>query len=74
MSIIRALRWTALLLAALLVNGCDVKPLQTQPKTLIIGMDGVQLQHYEQLGADTNLHKRLFYGKAYAGGITGRAS
>ncbi|WP_457472015.1 alkaline phosphatase family protein [Pseudomonas sp. TE21394] len=68
------MRWTALLLAALLVNGCDGKPLQTQPKTLVIGMDGVQLQHYEQLGDDTNLRKRLLYGKAYAGGITGRAS
>ncbi|MGY4523991.1 hypothetical protein ACVWZT_000805 [Pseudomonas sp. TE21394] len=74
MSIRRTIRWTALLLAALLVNGCDGKPLQTQPKTLVIGMDGVQLQHYEQLGDDTNLRKRLLYGKAYAGGITGRAS
>ncbi|MBV4492788.1 alkaline phosphatase family protein [Pseudomonas oryzicola] len=74
MSISGTLRCTALLLAALLINGCDFKPLQTQPKTLIIGMDGVQLQRYEQLGGDTNLHKRLLYGKAYAGGITGRAS
>lgn len=74
MSIRRTIRWTALLLATLLVNGCDGKPLQTQPKTLVIGMDGVQLQHYEQLGDDTNLRKRLLYGKAYAGGINGRAS
>jgi hypothetical protein len=62
------------LLLGLLFNGCDAKQPPMHPKTLIIGMDGVQLQHYEQLGGDTNLHKRLFYGKAYAGGITGRAS
>jgi hypothetical protein len=62
------------LLLGLLFKGCDHRQPPIHPKTLIIGMDGVQLQHYEQLGADTNLRKRLFYGKAYTGGITGRAS
>ncbi|MFJ4064995.1 alkaline phosphatase family protein [Pseudomonas sp. NPDC089996] len=61
-------------LLGVLFKGCDHRQPPIQPKTLIIGMDGVQLQHYEQLGSDTNLHKRLFYGKAYAGGISGRAS
>ncbi|MEN5303090.1 alkaline phosphatase family protein [Pseudomonas sp. TWI628] len=65
---------TAGLLLALLFKGCDARQPPMQPKTLIIGMDGVQLQHYEQLGGETNLQKRLFYGKAYAGGISGRAS
>ncbi|WP_410481475.1 alkaline phosphatase family protein [Pseudomonas plecoglossicida] len=79
MSIIRLARLplllsAALLLAALLIEGCDVKQLQAQPKTLIIGMDGVQLQRYEQLGGETNLRERLVYGKAYAGGITGRTN
>lgn len=62
------------LLLGLLFKGCDARQPPMQPKTLIIGMDGVQLQHYEQLGGDTHLQKRLFYGKAYAGGINGRAS
>ncbi|WP_312819328.1 alkaline phosphatase family protein, partial [Pseudomonas sp.] len=62
------------LLVALLFKGCDARQPPLQPKTLIIGMDGVQLQHYEQLGSDTHLQKRLFYGKAHAGGINGRAS
>ncbi|MBV4542501.1 alkaline phosphatase family protein [Pseudomonas sp. RW4S2] len=61
-------------LVALFFKGCDARQPPLQPKTLIIGMDGVQLQHYEQLGSDTHLQKRLFYGKAYAGGINGRAS
>jgi len=78
MSISKVLRLVALvaavLLLGLLFKGCDQRPPPMQPKTLIIGMDGVQLQHYEQLGGDTNLQKRLFHGKAYAGGITGRAS
>jgi hypothetical protein len=64
----------AILPLGLFFKGCDQRQPPTQPKTLIIGMDGVQLQHYEKLGGDTNLQKRLFYGKAYAGGITGRAS
>jgi hypothetical protein len=74
----RTLRLIALtaagLLLVLLFKGCDARQPLMQPKTLIIGMDGVQLQHYEQLGDDTNLQKRLIYGKAYAGGINGRAS
>ncbi|WP_369992270.1 alkaline phosphatase family protein [Pseudomonas xanthosomatis] len=65
---------TAGLLLALLFKGCDYRQASLQPKALFIGMDGVQLQHYEQLGADTNLRKRLFYGKAYAGGICNRDS
>ncbi|RWU25722.1 hypothetical protein DM813_06515 [Pseudomonas alkylphenolica] len=43
------------------------------PKTLFIGIDGVQLAHYERLGANINL-KRLHFNKAYAGGITGKPS
>ncbi|WP_442109415.1 alkaline phosphatase family protein [Pseudomonas sp. NUPR-001] len=43
------------------------------PKTLLIGMDGVQLQRYEQLGSNLNL-QRLHYNKAYAGGVTGSSS
>lgn len=65
---------TLSLLLCLLLAGCDLSPQAMQPKTLIIGMDGVQLQHYEQLGENTNLKLRLHYGKAYAGGITGRAT
>ncbi|MDZ3996116.1 alkaline phosphatase family protein [Pseudomonas sp. Teo4] len=62
------------LMLCLLLAGCDLSPQAVQPKTLIVGMDGVQLLHYEQLGENTNLKKRLHYGKAYAGGITGRAT
>ncbi|WEZ87760.1 alkaline phosphatase family protein [Pseudomonas sp. NyZ480] len=65
-------RWPLLL--CLLLAGCDLSPKAAQPKTLIVGLDGVQLQRYEQLGEDTNLKRRLHYGKAYSGGITGRAS
>ncbi|MFJ4347080.1 alkaline phosphatase family protein [Pseudomonas sp. NPDC089401] len=61
-----------LLLTGLLLKGCDPREPPRQPKTLIIGMDGVQLDHYEAL-PHSNL-QRLYYGKAYAGGITGRAS
>lgn len=78
MSLQKVLRLIPLIAAGLLValffKGCDARQPPLQPKTLIIGMDGVQLQHYEQLGSDTHLQKRLFYGKAYAGGINGRAS
>lgn len=74
----KVLRVVALVLAILLVGlffkGCDMRQAPLQPKVLIIGVGGVQLQHYEQLGSDTNLQKRLFYGKAYTGGITGHAS
>lgn len=78
MSISKALRWVALLTAALLLGlffkGCELRQSPIHPKTLLIGMDGVQLQHYEQLGGNTHLQRRLFYGKAYAGGVNGRAS
>nr|WP_249342250.1 MULTISPECIES: hypothetical protein [unclassified Pseudomonas] len=77
MSIVKVLRLSALITAGLLLGllfkGCDASQAPLQPKTLIIGMDGVQLQRYEELGDETNL-QRLFYGKAYAGGVTGRAS
>ena len=77
MSIANVLRLSALITAGLLLGllfkGCDARQAPLQPKTLIIGMDGVQLQRYEELGGETNL-RRLFYGKAYAGGVTGRAS
>lgn len=65
---------TAALLLSLLFRGCEHRQPPIHPKTLIIGMDGTQLQYYEQLGADTNLKKRLLYHKAYAGGLNGRAS
>lgn len=78
MSISKALRLVALLAAALLLGlffkGCEPRQSPIHPKALLIGMDGVQLQHYEQLGGDTHLQRRLFYGKAYAGGVNGRAS
>ncbi len=65
---------TAALLFSLLFRGCEHRQPPIHPKTLIIGMDGVQLQYYEQLGADTHLKKRMLHNKAYAGGISGRAS
>ncbi|BBH44523.1 alkaline phosphatase family protein [Pseudomonas sp. KU43P] len=64
----------SLLLACLLLSGCGAGSQVSQPKTLFIGIDGVQLQHYEALGDDTQLKRRLHYAKAYAGGINGRAS
>lgn len=67
-----ALPFTTLLLASLLLKGCDQRQPPIQPKVLIIGMDGVQLERYEAL-EHSNL-QRLSYGKAYAGGITDRAS
>ncbi|HAB03730.1 MAG TPA: hypothetical protein DCE25_12715 [Pseudomonas sp.] len=57
-----------------LLAGCDTEPPPRQPKTLLVGITGVQLQHYEQLGSNTTLQQRLHYGKAYTGGITARAS
>jgi len=62
-----------LLPLCLLLAGCDPTPQPLQPKTLIVGMDGVQLSEYEKL-QDSNLKTELLYGKAYTGGITGRAS
>ncbi|WDY60658.1 alkaline phosphatase family protein [Pseudomonas sp. PSKL.D1] len=62
------------LLARLLLTGCDSTPNAIQPKALIIGMDGVQWERYEGL-EDTNLKLYMKYrNKAYAGGITERAS
>ncbi|EKT4528755.1 alkaline phosphatase family protein [Pseudomonas putida] len=54
--------------------GCDTARHQSRPKTLLIGLDGVQLQQYLQLGDATNLKQRLYYGKAYTGGISGKTS
>ena len=63
-----------LLLFLALQPGCDPARHPSRPKTLLIGLDGVQLQQYLQLGDATNLEQRLYYGKAYAGGINGKAS
>lgn len=62
-----------LLMLCLLLTGCEPTPKALHPKTLIVGMDGVQLAQYERLGEDTYL-RTLHYGKAYTGGISGRAS
>lgn len=64
----------SLLLVCLLLSGCDAESPAPRAKTLLIGIDGVQLQHYEALGDDTHLKRRLHYAKAYTGGISGRAS
>ncbi|WP_313645800.1 alkaline phosphatase family protein [Pseudomonas sp.] len=78
MSLFDVLRWSKPAVAAglllSLIAGCDTEAPPRQPKTLLIGISGVQLQHYEQLGSNTTLQQRLFYGKAYTGGITARAS
>lgn len=63
-----------LLLFLALLPGCEPAHHPSRPKALIIGLDGVQLEHYLQLGDATNLKQRLYYGKAYAGGINGKAS
>lgn len=63
---------TLLLMTLALLAGCDPAP--SQPKTLIVGIEGVQLKHYEALGDATHLKQRLHYANAYTGGITGRAS
>ncbi len=57
-----------LLLFLALQPGCDPARHPSRPKTLLIGIDGVQLQQYLQLGDATNLKQRLHYGRAYAGG------
>lgn len=60
------------LMAAVLLVACSAAQAQAgQEKTLIIGIDGVQLSQYERLGPDANLH-RLSYAKAYAGGVIGK--
>lgn len=56
---------TALLLA--LFIPANVKHVRS-PKTLLIGVDGVQLKHYENVPSN-NLH-RLHYNVAYTGGIS----
>lgn len=63
-----------LLLLLALLPGCEPARHPSQPKALFIGLGGVQLQQYLQLGDATNLAQRLYYGKAYAGGINGTAS
>lgn len=63
----------ALCAALLVLLSACMDTRKTTPKTLLIGMDGVQLAHYEQLGPKSNL-RRLHFTKAYAGGITGRAT
>ncbi|USS56930.1 alkaline phosphatase family protein [Pseudomonas kermanshahensis] len=69
------MRLSALLLMTLvLLAACDPAQHARQPKTLIIGIEGVQLERYEALGDASNLQKRLYYGSAYTGGITGKAS
>ncbi|WP_449434707.1 alkaline phosphatase family protein [Pseudomonas putida] len=65
---------TVLLMVCLVLAGCGPARPQLQPKTLIIGIAGVQLECYEQLGSDTELKKSLHYGKAYTGGIPGQPS
>jgi len=62
-----------LLLFCALLAGCGPTPQALQPKTLLVGMDGVQLSEYEKLGEASNL-KRLHYRKAFTGGITGSGS
>ncbi|MCE1041660.1 alkaline phosphatase family protein [Pseudomonas monteilii] len=70
------MRLTSLLLLLLLaiLPGCEPTRHPSRPKALLIGLDGVQLEHYLQLGDATNLSQRLYYGKAYTGGINGKAS
>ncbi|MFF7061047.1 alkaline phosphatase family protein [Pseudomonas sp. NPDC008258] len=63
-----------LLLFLAMLPGCDPAQSPSRPKALFIGLDGVQLEQYLQLGDATNLKQRLYYGKAYAGGINGKAS
>lgn len=63
-----------LLMTWVLLAGCDPASNAPQPKTLIVAMEGVQLDHYEALGDATNLKQRLYYASAYTGGITGLAS
>ncbi|WP_426809547.1 alkaline phosphatase family protein [Pseudomonas sp. WOUb67] len=57
-----------------LLPGCDPAKHPSRPKALFIGLDGVQLAQYLSLGDATNLKQRLYYGKAYAGGINGKSS
>ncbi|MCE7763408.1 hypothetical protein GQL56_12215 [Pseudomonas putida] len=63
-----------LLLCLALLPGCDPAKHPSRPKALIIGLDGVQFEQYLSLGDATNLKQRLYYGKAYAGGINGKSS
>lgn len=63
-----------LLLFLTLLPGCDPAQQRSRPKALFIGLDGVQLERYLLLGDATHLRQRLYYGKAYAGGINGRGS
>jgi len=63
-----------LILFLAMLPGCDPARHPSRPKALLIGLDGVQLEQYLRLGDATNLQQRLYYGKAYAGGINGRAS
>ncbi|QJQ08857.1 hypothetical protein A3L25_005300 [Pseudomonas putida] len=63
-----------LMLFLAMLPGCDPARHPSRPKALLIGLDGVQLEQYLLLGDATNLKQRLYYGKAYAGGINGKAS
>ncbi|CAI3795229.1 hypothetical protein GLGCALEP_01237 [Pseudomonas sp. MM221] len=63
-----------LLLFLAMLPGCDPAKNPSRPKALFIGLDGVQLEQYLQLGDATNLKQRLYYGKAYAGGTNGKSS
>lgn len=65
---------TFLLAACLTAVGCKPVPAPVQPKTLLIGVDGIQLEPYESLGPGTTLSKRLHYGKAFTGGVIGQPS
>ena len=63
-----------LLLFLALLPGCDPTQPPRRPKALFIGLDGVQLEQYLKLGDATQLKQRLYHGKAYAGGVNGKAS
>lgn len=63
-----------LLAACLTAVGCKPATAPVQPKTLLIGVDGIQLEPYESLGPGTTLSKRLHYGKAFTGGVSGQPS
>ncbi|MEN5140349.1 alkaline phosphatase family protein [Pseudomonas juntendi] len=63
-----------LMLFLTLLPGCEPSRQPSRPKALFIGLDGVQLREYLELGDATNLKQRLHHGRAYAGGENGKAS